>query len=72
MKGQLSFPAQAGLLEEKAGGTANLLFNMGKTGNRQGELVEAHLTLVRHVSMRQTMTALRAGCILPAGTGWDK
>lgn len=26
-----------------------------------GELVEAYLTLVRHVSMRPTMTALRAG-----------
>jgi len=26
-----------------------------------GKLVEAYLTLVRHVSMRPTMTALRAG-----------
>jgi hypothetical protein len=31
------------------------------TKNRWGKLVEAYLTLVRHVSMRPTMTALRAG-----------
>jgi hypothetical protein len=29
--------------------------------NRWGQLIRAFLTLVRHVSMRPTMTALRAG-----------
>jgi len=37
------------------------MMRLGSEKNRWGKLVEAFLTLVRHVSMRPTMTALRAG-----------